>query len=147
MPLGEEAFSGFIIHGLVLSALSAHAGAPRFSDVHALYPELSEQALRIAHTLQLEQGNAFSPKYFLLPLQIKLRYADYLARPRWQGNVSFNLGEKGEEKALKDMGLLPARSANDLLAYRKALAGPVKLAGATNWDVVINHAARSKALT
>ena len=81
------------------------------------------QAERIAHTLQLEQGNAVSPKYFLL----KLQNADYLARPRWQGNVSFKLGEKGEEKALKDManilGLLHARSANDLLAYRQALAG------------------------
>ncbi len=30
---------------LALSALSAHADAPRFSDVRALYPELSEPAL------------------------------------------------------------------------------------------------------
>ena len=41
--------------------------------------------------------------------------------------MSFKLGEKGEEPALKDManmlGLLHARSANDFLAYRQALAG------------------------
>jgi hypothetical protein len=49
-----------------------------------------------------------------------------LARPRWQGNVNFKLGKKGDEKALKDManilGLFHARSAQDIRAYRKALA-------------------------
>jgi hypothetical protein len=84
------------------------------------------QAERIARTLQLEQGIAFSPKYVPLTLQIERQNFDYLARPRWQGNVSFKFGKQGEEHALKDManvlGLLHARSANDLLAYRKALS-------------------------
>jgi hypothetical protein len=89
------------------------------------------QAERIARTLQLEQGIAFSPKYVLLNLQVAMQNVDYLARPRWQGNVGFKFGKQDEEKALeakalKDMahilGLLHARSANDLLAYRKALS-------------------------
>ena len=84
------------------------------------------QAERIARTLQLEQGIAFSPKYVPLQLRIEMQNFDYLARPRWQGNVSFKFGKQGEEKALKDManilGLLHARSAHDLLAYRKALS-------------------------
>src|SRR5215510_4325387 len=52
---------------LVLSTLSAHASAPGFSDVHALYPELSEQAVR-------EKINKASNPFFLYRALVPLYY-------------------------------------------------------------------------
>src|SRR5262249_53669375 len=54
---------------LALSALTAHAATPGFSDVRTLYPELSEQALREKIT---SAQDAFHLYRALVPLYYKM---------------------------------------------------------------------------
>src|SRR5262245_10484576 len=54
---------------LALSALTAHAATPGFSDVQALYPELSEQAL---HEKIHHAQDAFHLYRALVPLYYKM---------------------------------------------------------------------------